>query len=230
MARTFRPAVCNENEVRAAAGLTMAIGAVAFADAYFTQRSVLLRVVASAFFAELLIRVTIGLGYSPIGLVARAMTFRRPPEWVSAKPKRFAWTLGLGMTFAMTIITNSGVRGYLPRTICLVCLMSGSRVRTHRADRLRRRVDPGRFRPVAAARRTTPRRRRRPVPTPPPARAGAASTAALEATSSGSESARVAPAPDSAARTASRYTLRKLPRRSSWNSMWARRPRKRSAF
>ena len=66
--------------------------------------------------------MTVGIRYSPIGLVARAITFGRPPEWVSAKPKRFAWTLGLGMTFAMTVITNSGIRGYLPRTICLICL------------------------------------------------------------------------------------------------------------
>lgn len=50
------------------------------------------------------------------------MTVGRAPEWVSAKPKRFAWTLGLGMSLAMTAITNSGVRGILPRTICLVCL------------------------------------------------------------------------------------------------------------
>ena len=26
------------------------------------------------------------------------------------------------MATAMTIITNSGIRGYLPRTICLICL------------------------------------------------------------------------------------------------------------
>jgi hypothetical protein len=26
------------------------------------------------------------------------------------------------MAFAMTVITNSGIRGYLPRTICLICL------------------------------------------------------------------------------------------------------------
>ena len=50
------------------------------------------------------------------------LTFDRPPEWVSAKPKRFAWTLGLGMTFAMAIITNIGIQGMLPRTICLICL------------------------------------------------------------------------------------------------------------
>ncbi len=50
------------------------------------------------------------------------MTRSHPPQWVSAKPKRFAWSLGLGMSFAMMVITNSGIRGWLPRSICLVCL------------------------------------------------------------------------------------------------------------
>ena len=103
--------VVDENEVRAAAGLTMVIGAVAFSYAYFTRQYIPLQVVASLFFVEFLIRVTVGIRYSPIGALARALTFNRPPEWVSAKPKRFAWTLGLGMTFAMTIITNIGIRG-----------------------------------------------------------------------------------------------------------------------
>jgi hypothetical protein len=114
--------VVNENEVRAAAGLTMAIGAVAFSYAYFTKQYLPLQVVASLFCLEFLARVTVGLRSSPIGAVARALTFDQPPEWVSARPKRFAWSLGLAMTFAMTIITNSGIRGLLPRTICLVCL------------------------------------------------------------------------------------------------------------
>ena len=117
-----RVAVVNENEVRAAAGLTMVIGAVAFSYAYFAKQYVPLQVAASLFFAEFLTRVTIGLRHSPIGVVARAMTLGREPEWVSAKPKRFAWTLGLVMALAMTIITNSGIRGPLPRTMCLICL------------------------------------------------------------------------------------------------------------
>jgi hypothetical protein len=50
------------------------------------------------------------------------MTMGQPVEWVSAKPKRFTWTLGLAMALAMTVITNTGIRGYLPRTICLICL------------------------------------------------------------------------------------------------------------
>jgi hypothetical protein len=117
-----RAASVNEHEVRAAAGLTMVTGAVAFSYAYFAKQYVPLRVAASLFFAEFLIRVTVGLRYSPVGVVARAMTLGRAPEWVSAKPKRFAWTLGLVMALAMTIITNSGIRGPLPRTMCLICL------------------------------------------------------------------------------------------------------------
>ena len=41
---------------------------------------------------------------------------------MSAKPKRFAWTLGLGMAASMTVIYNVNIHGYLPRSLCLVCL------------------------------------------------------------------------------------------------------------
>ena len=108
--------------MRAAAGLTMVIGAVAFAYAYFAKQYVPLQVAASLFFAEFLIRLTAGLRYSPVGVLARAITLGRAPEWVSTKPKRFAWTLGLLMALAMTVITNTGIRGPLPRTMCLICL------------------------------------------------------------------------------------------------------------
>jgi hypothetical protein len=118
----LRAAVFNENEARAAAGLTMVLGAVAFGYAYFAAEYVPLQVVSTLFFVEFLVRLTAGLRYSPMGVIARAMTLRHPPDWVSAKPKRFAWTLGLGMSFSMMVITNSGVRGTLPRTICAVCL------------------------------------------------------------------------------------------------------------
>jgi hypothetical protein len=120
--REIRTAVFNEHGVRAAAGLTMVIGAVAFAYAYFDKNYVPLQVVTAFFFLEFLIRVTIGLKYSPMGVIGLWMVKRKPPEWASAKPKRFAWSMALVLSAAMTVITNSGIRGYLPRTICLVCL------------------------------------------------------------------------------------------------------------
>ena len=104
----FAP-VYNENEVRAAAGLTMVIGAVAFSYAYFDHLFLPLKIVTSFFFVEFLIRVTIGFQFSPIRIVSRAITLSQPPDWVSAKPKRFAWTLGLAMAAAMTVITNVNI-------------------------------------------------------------------------------------------------------------------------
>jgi len=118
----LQAAVFNENAVRAAAGVTMALGALAFVYAFFADMYTPIQIITVFFFVEFLIRVTAGLTYSPVGVLARWMTRRVPPEWVSAKPKRFAWTLGLVMSLAMAVITNVGIRGALPATICLICL------------------------------------------------------------------------------------------------------------
>jgi Domain of unknown function (DUF4395) len=118
----FRAGVFNEIEVRAAAGITMALGTYAFVYANFAKYFLPIRLVTTFFFIDFLIRVTVGLHRSPVGIVSRWITRGRPPEWVSAQPKRFAWTLGLVMSAAMTVITNVSIHGVLPRTICLICL------------------------------------------------------------------------------------------------------------
>ena len=120
--KPLHAAVFNENQVRAAAGMTLVLGTVAFVYAYFAKIYIPIQVVTTAFFIEFLIRVTAGIQYSPLGIVARWMTRRKAPEWASAKPKRFAWTLGLVLSLAMMIMTNSGIRGAVPLTICLICL------------------------------------------------------------------------------------------------------------
>jgi hypothetical protein len=114
--------VVNEQQARAAAGITMALGAVAFAFANFDKVFWPIRTVSTFFCIDFLIRVTAGLRRSPTGLAAGWMTGRLAPQWVSAKPKRFAWSLGLGMSLVMAVITNRGIHGRLPRMICLSCL------------------------------------------------------------------------------------------------------------
>lgn len=120
--KAMRAAAVNEHQAKAAAGITMALGAVAFVYANFDKLFWPIRTVSTFFFVDFLLRVTAGLERSPSGIVAGWMTRRHPPQWVSAKPKRFAWTLGLTMALAMAVITNSGIHGLLPRTICLICL------------------------------------------------------------------------------------------------------------
>ena len=121
--RELHAGVFNEHQVRAAAGITMALGAVAFVYANFEKVFWPIQLVSTFFFLDFALRVGIGLRGSPVGIVAGWMTRRVPPMWVSAKPKRFAWTMGVVMSGAMAVITNVGIRGVLPRTICLVCLV-----------------------------------------------------------------------------------------------------------
>jgi hypothetical protein len=120
--RELRAGVFNEHQVRVAAGLTMLLGAVAFVYANFAKVFVPIQTVTTFFFFDFLIRVTVGINYSPTGVAAGWLSRRQEPMWVSAKPKRFAWTLGCVMSAAMMVITNTGIHGVLPRTICLICL------------------------------------------------------------------------------------------------------------
>ena len=122
-AQQLHAAVFNENEVRAAAGITLVVGATAVSFALFEHQYGPLQVVTTFFFFEFLIRLLFGIRHSPVGVIARWMTRNQPPQWVSAKPKRFAWKLGLAMAFSMVIITNSGMTGLLPGTLCATCMV-----------------------------------------------------------------------------------------------------------
>jgi len=115
-------ATVDENAVRAAAGLTLALGTAAFTVALFQKQYLPLQIITTFFFVDFMARLTVGIERSPVGVAAHWMTSRRAPEWVSAKPKYFAWKLGLALAFSMTLITNSGIRGWLPRSLCIVCI------------------------------------------------------------------------------------------------------------
>jgi hypothetical protein len=121
--RPLRAAVFNEHQVRAAAGLTLVLGAVAFVYAYFAKVYLPIRWVTALFFVEFALRVAVGVHVSPLGAIAGALVRRQEPQWVSARPKRFAWSLGLVLSLAMTVITNAGIRGALPLSICILCLL-----------------------------------------------------------------------------------------------------------
>lgn len=120
--KAIQAGVFDERQARAAAGITMVLGATALAYAYFARFYIPIQAVTVVFFIDFLLRVTLGLRHSITGGISVLLTRGRAPEWVSAKPKRFAWSLGIAMSLAMVIITNSGIRGPLPLTICLICL------------------------------------------------------------------------------------------------------------
>ncbi|MGC2165328.1 MAG: DUF4395 domain-containing protein [Gallionella sp.] len=120
--RSIKGGVFDERRVQAAAGITLVLGAVAFVYAYFGKEYVPIKTVTTFFFVEFFVRVAFGIQYSPVGIVAKWLTQSRTPLWVSARPKRFAWSMGLVLSLAMMIITNVNIRGGLPLSICLLCM------------------------------------------------------------------------------------------------------------
>ncbi|EHR73398.1 hypothetical protein BurJ1DRAFT_4612 [Burkholderiales bacterium JOSHI_001] len=120
--RPVRGTVFNEQQVRAAAGITLALATGAFVQAWLAQRYLPIQVVTVFFALEFALRCAFGLRASPVGWLAGKLVARQAPLWVSAAPKRFAWTLGLVMACAMALITNAGIRGPLPLSICALCI------------------------------------------------------------------------------------------------------------
>ena len=114
--------VFNEQQVRAAAGITLVLAAWAFVQAWLAQRYAPIQAVTALFALEFALRSAFGLRASPAGWLAGRLVARQAPVWVSAAPKRLAWTLGLAMATAMALITNLGIRGALPLTVCVICL------------------------------------------------------------------------------------------------------------
>ena len=121
-----RPApypVMNERAVRATAGLMLVAATLAFSLAYFNKFFIPIKVVTVVFFFDFLIRLFAGLTpLSPFGVLGSFLVRSQEPEWVGAAQKRFAWSLGLIMALAMSLITNFNIRGALPFTICMICI------------------------------------------------------------------------------------------------------------
>ena len=117
-----RGTVFNEQQVRAAAGITLVLATFAFVQAWLVQRYAAIQIVTVFFALEFALRCAFGLRGSPVGWLTGRLVARQAPVWVSARPKRFAWTLGLVMASAMALITNTGVRGALPLAICTFCI------------------------------------------------------------------------------------------------------------
>jgi len=119
----FNFPVLNEREIRAAAGLLFLFAYSAFLVCQITQNFIMLKYVITMFFLDMVIRVFVNPRYSPTLIIGRFMVRNQTPEYVSAKPKRFAWSIGVALAallFTVQVVLNwvSPITGLT----CIVCL------------------------------------------------------------------------------------------------------------
>ena len=116
--------VVNERAVRATAGLTLFVAAVAFAYAFLAREYTPIKLVTTLLFFDFSIRMFTGLTpLSPFGVLGSLLVINQKPEYVGAVQKRFAWGIGVALSFTMMLVTNNNITGNIPFYFCNVCLI-----------------------------------------------------------------------------------------------------------
>lgn len=115
--------VFNEREVRASAGILFLVGFTGYVIAFLTLDFRLVQAFAMFFIFDMIIRLTLSPKYSPSMALGRIAVYWQRPEWVSAKPKRLAWGLGIGL--ALTTCFAMGrlfAPTWIVMTMCGICM------------------------------------------------------------------------------------------------------------
>jgi hypothetical protein len=116
--------VMNEREVRAAAGILFLIIFISLMIIIFKNDFSLAKYSITFFLTDFIIRVFINPKFSPSLIVGRLIVRNQTPEYVGAKQKKFAWTIGVVLSAIMFVFLLL-VNAYSPITgiVCLMCLI-----------------------------------------------------------------------------------------------------------
>lgn len=116
--------VLDERAIRATAGIMFLVWILTVTYTFFTKNFSVVNIILPLFFLNFLVLVLWGPKYSPVSKLGKFFVRKQKPEYVGAIQKRFAWSLGLVMSFTvMLLIFGFGVRGILPLSLCSVCLV-----------------------------------------------------------------------------------------------------------
>lgn len=116
--------VLNEREIRAAAGILFLATFISLMFILFKNNFLPVKYVLTLFLADFITRVFVNPKFSPTLILGRLIVHNQSPEYVGARQKKFAWTIGVVLSatmFIFMVIINS----YSPITgiICFICLV-----------------------------------------------------------------------------------------------------------
>lgn len=116
--------VLNEREIRASAGILFLFAFISIMTAVMKHDMVLLKYFIIGFFVEFIIRLFIDPKYAPSLILGRWIVHNQVPEYVGAKQKKFAWTIGFALSVIMLVlIVFLNSYSIITGLICLICLI-----------------------------------------------------------------------------------------------------------
>lgn len=116
-------AVFNERAVRGAAGLLFVFGFTGWMVAALTGDFSLLRAFGATFMIDMFLRLFLGQRWTPSLRIADFLVRKQRPEWVDAKPKQTAWSIGFGMVLVACFMMGwLGLRDEIVLSLCALCM------------------------------------------------------------------------------------------------------------
>ncbi|CAA6812670.1 MAG: Unknown protein [uncultured Sulfurovum sp.] len=120
----YTVSVINEREARAAAGILFFLGMVSFFNAYLLHDFRFTQIFVTLFMIDFMVRVLINPKYAPTLILGRLFIANQKPEYVGAKQKRFAWSIGLVLSIPMFLmIVIFEYMTPIKIAVCVVCLL-----------------------------------------------------------------------------------------------------------
>ncbi len=125
----FNYKVMNEREVRGISGLMFLMGVFAFIQAFILNRYSVLPIISGAMFFHFLISVFVNPKFSPFSFITKIFIRKQTPIYIGAVQKRFAWSLGMGLSFTIFIFsillnTTGDISYFEPACmLCIICLL-----------------------------------------------------------------------------------------------------------
>ncbi len=115
--------VLNEREARAGAGILFLFAIISFLYAATYMDFRFTKVFITFFMLDFFVRVFISPKYAPSLIAGRLFVSHQTPEYVSATPKRFAWSIGFILSVVMFIlVVVLEMMTKIKLVICLLCL------------------------------------------------------------------------------------------------------------
>ncbi|KAA0450382.1 MAG: DUF4395 domain-containing protein, partial [Candidatus Thioglobus sp.] len=114
--------VINERDARSSAGIMLVLGMISLFILFLTQNLFWAEVFTITFIIEFFIRVFISPKYAPYMLLGSLLVINQTPDWVDAKPKKFAWIVGLIIGAVMSYFIIFNILSPVRLLTCLLCL------------------------------------------------------------------------------------------------------------
>ena len=116
--------VLDERAIRASAGLMFLLGLVASINGFVLNRYEVVPYISGFLAINFIIGIFINANYAPTYLLARLIVRNQTPIYIGAIQKRFAWSLGLGLSaviFGLSLKLQTDATMF--DSVCLLCII-----------------------------------------------------------------------------------------------------------